>query len=261
MMVVFDNICSTCGELHCFVMAVVCFCLGAHWQIVGEGLRRHITVEPLLPAAWILSHLTLLGLDHHWQGQRLTAFFGLHAETGQLSPPDRLPINPQQFILGADWPTNQLRTRSWVNFLWLRHSLLFLFTEWFPKWVLIWLPVLHYPRLLLRWSFHWVIQFLPFLSSLISLHLRRSVCPAAILDDAPLAAFLHPTLPDVVVHGASPAVSRLLPFQWDSSNRSSRGMGVASLTRDRIPLIWAKPLIHFLRCPFPLIFHHKQGRS
>ena len=62
MMVVLDYICSTLGNLHCFVIAVVCFCLGAHWQIVGEGLWRHIAVEHLLPAAWTLS---LLGLDHH----------------------------------------------------------------------------------------------------------------------------------------------------------------------------------------------------
>ena len=61
-MVVLDYICSTLGNLHCFVIAVVCFCLGAHWKIVGEGLWRHIAVEPLLPAAWIVSHLTLLGL-------------------------------------------------------------------------------------------------------------------------------------------------------------------------------------------------------
>ena len=59
-MVVLDYICSTLGNLHCFVIAVVCFCLGAHWKIVGEGLWRHIAVEPLLPAAWTLS---LLGLD------------------------------------------------------------------------------------------------------------------------------------------------------------------------------------------------------
>ena len=247
MMVVLDYICSTLGNLPYFVIAVVCFCLGAHWQIVGEGLWRHIAVEPLLPAAWTLS---LLGLDHHWQGQRLATSFGLQAQAGQLSSPDRLSINPQKFILGAHWsPTNQLGTFYWINFLWLRHSLLFLFTERFPEWVLIWLPVL--PQLLLHCSFHRVIQILPFQCSLVTL--RRSGCPAAVLDDAPLAAFLHPVLPDV--QGASPRVSRLLPFQWHSPG----GMGVASLTRKRI---WTNPLVHFpLWGPFSLVLHRKQGRS
>ena len=124
-MVVLDNICSTLGNLHWFIIAVVWFCPGAHCQIVGEGLRRHIAVETLLPAASMLSHLTLLGLDHHWQGQRLATSFGFHAQAGQLSPPDWLSINPQKFILGADWSsTNQLRTFYWVNFLRFCHAII-----------------------------------------------------------------------------------------------------------------------------------------
>ena len=235
-MVVLDNICSTLGKLY-FVIALVRFCLGAHWQIVGERLWRHITAKPLLPAAWILSNL---GLDHHWQGQRLTTFFGLHAQTGQLPSPDRLPINSQQFILGADLPPHQLRTCNWVNFLWYCSSLLFLF----PRWILVWLSVL--PQLLLHWSFHWVVQVLLFLSSLMMmLHLGRSVCPTAVLDDASLAAFLHPTLPDIRAHGTSPAVSCLLQFELDSPGC----LGVTPLTRERIPLIWPNPLLHSLRCP------------
>ena len=101
MVVMFDKIYSTLSNLNRLLMIVLCLDLGAHGQVVREGLGGNVSVEGLFPVTLILNRLAFLRLHHHGQGQCLEAFFGFHAHAGKLSSSDGLAIDPKQFVLGA----------------------------------------------------------------------------------------------------------------------------------------------------------------
>ena len=214
--VMFDKIGSTLGNLNRLLMIVPSLDLGAHGQVVREGLGGHVAVKGLLSVTLILNHLALLGLHHHGQGQCLAALFGFHAHAGELSSSDRLAIDPKQFVLGADGAG-----QSWNEFIHVVPfglGLWFLPTNWLPKVGgsgLILTRVSILPQLLLHGSFHGVVQFLALLCSLqggTTLDLGRSCCSAApvavvaVLDHPSLARVLDPTFPHLRFHLGSRAL-------------------------------------------------------
>ena len=212
----FDKIGSTLSNLNRLLMIVLCLDLGAHGQVVREGLGGNVAVEGLFPVTLILNRLALLGLHHHGQGQCFAALFGFHAHAGKLPSSDRLAIDPKQFVLGADGAG-----QSWNEFIHVIPfclGLWFLSTNWLPKVGgsgLILTRVSILPQLLLHGSFHGVVQFLALLCSLqggTTLDLGRSCCPAApvavvaVLDHpVSLARVLDPTFPHFRLHVASRA--------------------------------------------------------
>ena len=250
----FDKIGSTLSNLNRLLVIVLRLDLGAHGQVVREGLGGHIAVEGLFPVTLILNRLALLGLHHHGQGECLAALFGFHAHAGELSSSDRLAIDPKQFVLGADGAG-----QSWNEFIHVVPfclGLWILSTNWLPKvGGLILTRVSILPQLLLHGSFHRVVQFLALLCSLqggTTLDLGRSCCSAApvavvaVLDHPSLARVLDPTFSHLRFHVASRALM--------VSSESLRCVRVAAIPGKRARTALS---FHSEGRRSPLVAHHK----